>query len=145
MTGTVPLPGPLEHDPTTAVTEQARKTGLTPETVARAMLGAAAVRLQRGAWDEQVLTMVATRWDVSTIATLASWLRRAFEDGIAVGHAELVDATPRVQELLAEAQELSNRLAKAVDQWHASVPDAEQHDDAAQLLAVIEAAIRGAR
>lgn len=109
----LPLPGPLEVDPTAAVYELAgpapdAEFGM-PLQLARAMLASAVVDVQRGAFDERILTWLAG-WDVATVATVASLLRRCWQAGAAAGRQEVLDERPIVQHLRASLAALEDDL-----------------------------------
>lgn len=91
----LPLPGPLDDDPAAAVREMASDGDAL--RVARTMLASAVIDIPRGAQDERVITWLAG-WDVSTIATIASLMRRCWQAGAAARHAELEDEIAALRE-----------------------------------------------
>lgn len=107
-----PLAGPFHQDPTTAVTVMARARMMPPESMANAMLKTALSDIERGGWDEQVISWLIAK-DVSTIATMASLMRRCWEAGVVVGRAEIVDEQPAVRALRAEVDDLTDRMMRA--------------------------------
>lgn len=88
----VPLPGPIEADPTDELRDLADPRG-APERVvpvgdvARWMLHQALGGIRLGAFDRQIVAWLAGR-DAPTIATVASLLRRAWHAGMDDGRAE---------------------------------------------------------
>lgn len=109
MTGAVrpalPLPGPLDEDPTGQVYGiAAEPTRMLDGVVhdradhlARAMLTSALVDVELGAYDERIVQWL-MRWDVGTIATVASLLRRAWQAGVAAGRVEAAEELAAIVE-----------------------------------------------
>lgn len=85
----IPLPGPLHTEPLEV--DHAR---------AVAQLSEATQRLPWGAFDDRIRLWLGGK-DASVVATVASWLRRASEQGTAAGRTERVDEAPTVQHLAA--------------------------------------------
>jgi hypothetical protein len=89
---TVPLPGPIETDPTgvlAAVADRyvdAERVDPAGE-VARAMLQESLSRVVLGAYDRRIVAWL-SGWDQPTIATVASLLRRSWTAGVEDGRGE---------------------------------------------------------
>jgi len=99
MTQHTPLPGPIAVDPYSELLDLANAQSpggdITPAgEVARAMLGAALDGIQVGSYDEQVIAWLQGR-DASTIAVVASLLRRAWTAGLAAGRMEIREERTR--------------------------------------------------
>jgi hypothetical protein len=110
----LPLPGPLEEDPTGEVYELAGPDAHNPRTnrpleLSRTMLRTALVDVERGAYDERIIAWLAG-WDVSTIATVASLFCRCYEAGSAAGRAERSEERPTVKRLRANIARLVDDL-----------------------------------
>lgn len=93
MTGTprpVPPPGPLQDC-------AAPELMAIDHATAQAMLDSALAGVDRGAWDETVLTWLATK-DPAAVATFASLMRRCWQAGAAAGRAEVADELAAVRE-----------------------------------------------
>lgn len=136
----VPLPGPLNEDPTEHIGNL---------VTARRQLAAAVSGIDLGHHDLRIVAWVQGK-DISVIATLASLLRRAWEAGIAAGRAERVDEAPAVL----AAREEADRYGRALDEIVAAAAAAEvsADDETADpryalraLLARVESAVGGAR
>lgn len=132
-----PLPGPLDRDPTSDVYDLAGGQPhvpddlIRPRTLARAMLTTALEDVQLDTWDEYVITWLKS-WDVGTIATVASLMRRCWEAGVTVGYSEVVDEQSAVQRAQAEVE----ALTRTVDHLHAALDGVEGADDAYRSAAV---------
>ena len=103
MTQHTPLPGPIAVDPSSELLDLASpgSSGSVPDTsvpdtsaAARAMLAAALDGIQLGAYDEQVIAWLQVR-DASTVAVVASLLRRAWTAGLAAGRMEIREERTR--------------------------------------------------
>jgi chromosome segregation ATPase len=106
----LPLPGPLDVDPTGEVANL---------VTARKMLCSALDGVPQGAHDRLIVGRLAGR-DISTIATVASLLRRSFEGGLAAGRTERVDEIPVITDL----QEQVTLLTQARDAARDEADDA---------------------
>lgn len=133
----LPLPGPLDQDPTTVLVRMAAPRAaavgqLVDSTdpgrqVARQMLTTAVAGLPRGMWDEQILRWLAGR-DVSLVATVASLLRRAWQAGIATGRAERVEEHQAVQEMRTLLAALTGELEDARRETRQAEDDLRERD-----------------
>lgn len=99
MTPAIPLPGPLDHDPSAEVTAD----------LACAQLDAGLNRIALGDYDRSIAAWVAG-WDASVIAAVASWLRRSYEVGITDGYRERLDEHPVIARLTARLDELERQV-----------------------------------
>ena len=88
------------------------------------MLASAVIDIDRGAFDDQVITWLAGQ-DVSVIATVASLLRRCWQAGSEIGRAEVVDEAPAVAAAQAEAADLARRLKQAIAERDAAREELE--------------------
>ena len=145
----LPSPGPLVEDPAAelfALAEPDSRVGEgaqdRPLMVARAMLASALGDVERGAFDEQIITLLAAE-NLSVIAAVVSLMRRCRQAGARTG---LADAGAGSGEL-----EEAERLGHVVDAVVEAAALAEIDRDAAgpslalsRLLAAIESAIGGA-
>jgi hypothetical protein len=106
VTALIPLAGPLHEQPLNLDHEDAL-----------AQLGAALQRIPRGAWDERTATCL-SRYEPSFVATLASWLRRSYESGVADGRRDKLEEHPVIEKLTARVAELE-RLVEQMRDWSA--------------------------
>lgn len=120
----LPLPGPLEVEPTRQVYAllgpdgEARRdpgAGVFPAMdLAREMLDEALTGIPLGAYDARIVGWL-KGWDVPTVATIASLLRRCFVAGAEAGRREVVDEHPTAQQLRAPLGALTRALAGMTD------------------------------
>jgi hypothetical protein len=109
----VPLPGPLDQDPTIA-SERAAAGSFVPlgPVTAATMLSLALARIGIGRWDRELAGYMLG--DASTTATVASWLRRSYEAGVADGRAERVEETETIPRLQGMVTAVTQRLDSAL-------------------------------
>jgi hypothetical protein len=86
----LPLDTPLESEPDAGRIEAG-------EMFRIALLHAGVL----GGWDRRITAWVATTWDAGAVATVASWLRRAWQEGVKAGRREALDAGDDRAEILA--------------------------------------------
>lgn len=123
----LPLRGPLRESPA-AVLARAGAEAFpgTPNpsgALAEAQLGSALDRIQLGVFDHLVAAWLRSQ-DPQTTATVASWVRRAWLDGVEVGRTEQVDEAPTVAAVRAQLADAEDRLSKtrtAIRELHATL------------------------
>ena len=145
---TLPLPGPLDREPTHEVYAMAPGR---PVEAARAMLQTSLDGITLGAYDQRIVTWLQD-WDIPTVATIASMNRRLREAGRAEGRTEQVDESPTVQHLAAALGQTTRALDAAgsrldlvyglLDQLEDTAASAA---DTAALAAAITSVCRRAR
>jgi hypothetical protein len=134
VTGAVPLPGPIEELPLSAVTD----------VQARAMLGQALAGVELGGFDREALEYLADR-DTRVTTVVASLLRRAWAAGVEDGKSERLDEVVAVATARHDLRVLRDRVLSLVDQADAALADehADRQPVAELLIANVRAAVAG--
>jgi hypothetical protein len=128
----VPPAGPLEQWPQ-----------VTPGQAAQ-MLGSALEGLALGSVDRDAAQRLTGLDPAIAAAVVASWIRRAFEAGLAAGRAEMVDEAPAVAAARAEAGQAradAEVYGRVIDEVVTAAADAEPaaEDDTADARAALVA------
>lgn len=128
---TLPLPGPLQRDPTSEVqrlalaainpnsgagpAQKQAQVVLTSQRLADAMLFSALAGINLGDWDGQIINWLREK-DVSVVATVASLLRRDLEAGVESGRRERLNEHPVIAALTTRVEDLERQIEQLRDQ-----------------------------